>query len=74
MLMRNDGPPLPLSSLPVGALAFGAGYTAGRLLGVHPMLDAIAGCVVFLAVLAALRRFPPELGELLRRRPAAEPQ
>lgn len=74
MLMRNDGPPLPLSSLPVALLAFGAGYVAGRLLDVHPMLDAVAGCVVFLAVLAALRRFPPELGELLRRRPAAEPQ
>jgi hypothetical protein len=34
--------------------------------------DAAVGGLVFLAVLAALGRFPPELRELLRRRPAVE--
>lgn len=72
MLMRRDGPPLPLSSLLVAGVAFGLGYGAGWIVDVQPMLDATVGCVVYLAVLAAFRRFPPELGELLRRRPLAE--
>ncbi|HUR86501.1 MAG TPA: oligosaccharide flippase family protein [Solirubrobacteraceae bacterium] len=64
-LMRGSGPPLPLSAVAVTLAAGALGYGAGRLAGVHPFLDALVGCTVFLAVLAALRRFPPELREVL---------
>ena len=68
LLVRNGGPTLPLSVLPVALLAAACGLGAGLLVGVHPLVDAFVGAVVYLAVLALLRRFPPEVGELLRRR------
>lgn len=74
LLMRDGGPTLPLGAVGVAALAAGAGYGAGRLVGVHPLVEAAAGGLVFLAVLALLGRFPPEARELVRRRVAPAPQ
>jgi O-antigen/teichoic acid export membrane protein len=68
LLVRKGGPTLPLSVLPVALLAAACGLGAGLLVGVHPLVDAFVGAIVYLAVLALLRRFPPEVGELLRRR------
>lgn len=68
MLRRRGGPPLPLSAVPVMLVAGVCGYGAGRLAGIHPLVEAVVGCLVFLAVLALLRRFPPELRELLTTR------
>jgi O-antigen/teichoic acid export membrane protein len=71
MLVRGGGPPLPLSAIAVTLGAGACGYAAGRLAGIHPLLDAVVGCTVFLAILALLRRFPPELREVLTsRRPS----
>jgi O-antigen/teichoic acid export membrane protein len=71
MLLRREGPPLPLSAIPVTLGAGLCGYGAGRLAGIHPIVEAVVGCVVFLVVLALLRRFPPELREVLTsRRPS----
>jgi O-antigen/teichoic acid export membrane protein len=69
LLMRRGGPRLPLSAVPVALVAAVAGFVAGRLVGIHPMVEVVAGGVTFLAVLVVLRRFPPELRELLRRSP-----
>jgi O-antigen/teichoic acid export membrane protein len=68
MLLRRGGPPLPLSAIAVTAVAGLCGYGAGRLVGIHPLVEAVIGCLVFLCVLAVLRRFPPELRELLTTR------
>jgi O-antigen/teichoic acid export membrane protein len=68
MLRRAGGPPLPLSAPPVALVAGLCGYGAGTLLGIHPLGEAVAGCFVFLVVLVLLRRFPPELRELLTTR------
>lgn len=65
MLLRRGGPALPTSALAITAVAGLCGYAAGRALGAHPLIDALVGCLVFSAVLALLRRFPPELRELL---------
>lgn len=65
MLMRKGGPSLPLSSVGVLLVAGLSGYASGRLIALHPVADAIIACLVFLALLALMRRFPPELRELL---------
>jgi O-antigen/teichoic acid export membrane protein len=67
LLMRNDGPPLRLSVVPVALVAAGCGLGAALLVGIHPIVEAAVGGLVFLAVIALLRRFPAEVGELLRR-------
>ena len=43
-----------------------SGYGAGSLAGIHALVESAVAAVVFLAVLRALRRFPPEIGELMR--------
>jgi len=68
MLMRNGGPRLPLTALPVALVAVLAGYAAGRLVGIHPLVEVAIGAIVFLSALVAMRRLPPELRDLLRRR------
>jgi O-antigen/teichoic acid export membrane protein len=67
MLMRRGGPQLPLSAAVVALAAALTGYAAGRLVGVHPLVETIVGAVAFLLVLVVLRRVPPELRDLLRR-------
>jgi O-antigen/teichoic acid export membrane protein len=56
---------LPLTILPVAALAAGAGIGAGRLAGVHPMVEVAVGACAYAAVVGLLGRFPPELGHAL---------
>lgn len=71
VLLARNGPRLPFAGVPVALGAGGAAYVAGSLVGVHPLVEAIAGMTLFLALLLALGRFPPEVRELLRRRRAA---
>jgi len=57
---------LPLSTVPVAALAGGAALAAGRLLPIHPIAGVVVASGVFILVLAVCGRLPPELRELLR--------
>jgi O-antigen/teichoic acid export membrane protein len=66
LLSRRGGPNLPLGALPLAAAAGALGYLTGTLLDVHPVVRALAGAAVFLVVIAAAGRFPPEVRELLR--------
>lgn len=63
---------LPLRAIPIALAAGGAGVGAGLLLGIHPVVNAIAGLAVYAAALALLGRFPPELAHALRRGPTAD--
>jgi O-antigen/teichoic acid export membrane protein len=56
---------LPLSVIPVAALAGGAGLLVGLLLPIHPLLGALVASVVYFGVLRLLGRFPGEVAELL---------
>ena len=67
MLTRRGGPHLPVDACLVGGLAGALGYVAGTLLDVHPLVQAFAGAAVFVGVIVAAGRFPPEVRELLRR-------
>lgn len=75
LLVRNGGPRLPLAAVPVAIGAGGLAYIGGSLAGLHPLAEAAIGVALYLALLLALRRFPPEVRELLRRRraPVAAP-
>jgi O-antigen/teichoic acid export membrane protein len=57
---------LPLDIIPMAFIAGAAGVGAGHLVGVHPALEALVGTCVYAVVLAAIGRFPPELGHALR--------
>ena len=57
---------LPVSIVPVAALAGCAATAAGLLLPIQPIIGAIVATGVYLAVLALCRRLPSELNELLR--------
>jgi len=57
---------LPWGIIPVALLAGGLGVGAGYLVGVHPVLDVFVGTCVYALVLAAIGRFPPEVGHALR--------
>jgi O-antigen/teichoic acid export membrane protein len=72
-LMRAQ-PNLHLSwgVVPMALLAGAAGIGAGRLVGVHPVLEVLVGTCVYALILAVLGRFPPEIGHALRARRAAE--
>jgi O-antigen/teichoic acid export membrane protein len=50
------------------AVAGLAATAVGIALPVHPVLGAVAGSVVYLAILRLVGRFPPEVGEILSRR------
>ena len=67
MLMRSrQAPKLPVGVLPLALLAAAGGVGAGLLVGVHPVVQATVGALVYLVLLALLGRFPPEAGELMR--------
>jgi O-antigen/teichoic acid export membrane protein len=70
LLMRDGGPKLPLGAVPVALLAALCGYGAGYVVGIHPIVQSFVGSLAFLAVLALLGRFPPEVRELLSRKAA----
>lgn len=57
---------LPLSTVPVAALAGGAAVAVGLLLPIPSVAGVFVASVVFLVVLALCGRLPRELGELLR--------
>jgi len=63
---------LPLAGVPIVLAAGGAGVGAGRLLGIHPVVDAAVGLLVYGAALALLGRFPPEVAHAFRRGPAVD--
>jgi len=69
VLLRRSEPALrlPLSVLPVAALAAAVAVGAALLVGGPEALRAALGMALFLAIVAALGRFPPEVGHLLRR-------
>jgi O-antigen/teichoic acid export membrane protein len=62
---------LPWGVIPLALFAGAIGVGAGHLLGAHPVLDVLAGTAVYAAALAAVGRFPPELGHALRARRTA---
>jgi len=72
MLVRKQGPALAFAAVPIALAAGAAGYLAGYGVGVHPLVQASAGMAVYLGLLLALRRFPPEVLELTRRRQPPE--
>ena len=53
---------LPFTVLPVAVLAGAAGFGAGALVGVHPLVEVLIATVVYITVVALMGRFPPELG------------
>ena len=56
---------LPLSILPVALVASAAGVGAGLAVGVHAVVEVIVASIVFVAVVAAFGRFPPEVRDAL---------
>ena len=52
---------LPLSAVPVALVAGAVSLGVGSLVGVHPIVEAVAGTGVYGLLLAAFRRFPPEI-------------
>ncbi len=65
MLLRNGGPSLPLSAVPVTICLGGLAVLAGLAVGVHPVVQASVGCLVYLGLLRVTGRFPAEVAELL---------
>ena len=57
---------LPLSAVPLAALAGGAAVAVGLLLPIPAIAGVFVASAVFLGVLALFGRLPHELGELLR--------
>jgi O-antigen/teichoic acid export membrane protein len=57
---------LPFRVIPLALIAGGAGVGVGHLVGVHPVIQVLAGTAVYGIVLAILGRFPPEIGHALR--------
>lgn len=72
-LVRRGGPLLPFRSVPIIVGAGAAGYGAGLLVGIHPLVQTAVGIAVFLGLLLLLGRFPPEVREVLRWRRATLP-
>ncbi len=58
--------------VPIALLAGGAGLGVGHLVGVHPLLEVFVGTCVYAIALAALGRFPPEIGHALRAKRVVE--
>jgi O-antigen/teichoic acid export membrane protein len=63
---------LPWAVVPLALVAGGAAIAVGRLAGVHPVVEVLVGTCVYAIVLAALGRFPPEIGHALRARRIAD--
>jgi len=67
VLLKRAAPGVPLSplALAVAALAGGLAVLAGIAAPVHPLIGIVIASAVYFAALKLLRRFPPEVGELL---------
>ncbi|MHB8492651.1 MAG: hypothetical protein ACYDA6_10635, partial [Solirubrobacteraceae bacterium] len=63
---------LPWNIVPVALVAAGAGIGMGRLVGVHPLLEAFVGTCVYACILMVLGRFPPEINHALKARRLAD--
>ena len=61
---------LPLSAVPVALVAGAVSLGVGSQVGVHPIVEAVAGTGVYGLLLAAFRRFPPEIAHAVRGKPA----
>jgi O-antigen/teichoic acid export membrane protein len=59
---------LPWGIIPLALLAGGAGVGVGLVVGWNGMLDVAVGTLVYAVGLAAVGRFPPEIGHALRAR------
>lgn len=70
VLLRRAEPTLrlPLSVLPVAALAAAGAVGAALLIGGPSVVQAPVGAAVYVALVALLGRFPPELGHALQAR------
>jgi O-antigen/teichoic acid export membrane protein len=66
LLKARRGLRLQWAVIPVCAAAGAVGLAAGHLVGVHPLFEIFVATVVYAVVLAALGRFPPEVGHALR--------
>ncbi len=66
LIRARPGMGLPLGVLPVAAGAAGAAILAGRLVGQHSLVEAIAGALTYVAVIFLLGRFPPEFGHMMQ--------
>jgi O-antigen/teichoic acid export membrane protein len=68
MIMLKRAAPgvrIAIGTIVAVALAAGAGVLVGLELPIHPVLGALAACVVYLGALRLLGRLPAEIGELL---------
>lgn len=70
LLLGRSSPDIHLRlSAGVAAVVAGAAATAVALaLPVHPVVQTLAAALLYLGALRVMHRFPPEVGELLRRR------
>lgn len=57
---------LPFEIVPIAVAVGGVALGAGYLLGIHPVLDAAVATGVYALLLAAVGRFPPEIGHMIR--------
>jgi O-antigen/teichoic acid export membrane protein len=67
MLLKRAAPGVRMSLVSVLAIALaaGAGAAVGLALPVHPVIGAAIAVVVYATILKLLRRFPPEVREVL---------
>lgn len=74
VMLRRAAPgvPLPLATLAATALAAGLAVAAGVVLPLHPLIGVLVASVVYLAALALLGRFPPEVREVISARRHAD--
>ena len=68
VLLRSGRARLRLSTVPVVAIAGLAGAAPLLIGGLHPVLRALVGIVIYAAVIALFGRTPPELAHALQRR------
>lgn len=55
---------LRFSTIPISLVAGGVGLAAGHFVGVHPLVGIMVATVVYLAGIAVLGRFPPEISHV----------
>lgn len=67
LLRRAAKVPVQIATLGTIAVAGLAGAAPLLVAGMHPMLRALAGLAIYITILAALGRLPPELGHALDR-------
>ena len=66
LIRARPGLGLKLGVIPVVVLAGGVAVLLGRLIGVSSVVEAVTGALTYIAAVALLGRFPPELGHLMQ--------